>query len=388
MDDAFNTASDTEGRYNSSGVHRSFSSFLYDRLVENLSILLPGGCAVYSFLTVAHLVVLEGATARLMASIALLTAVTCGVSIWAFKPLAAEGGRGRVVAFVVAGVVLANPLLHLQQTGAPRDTTMVAFVALCVGLVYVDRLQIYVLLAAAPVLWAAIAAQTGWSAEWTHFAFVLLFAEVLAVITFESRRRMYQTLFRQEGLLLERALTDPLTGLANRAALMENLTVRFAGAERDPDRRFAVCFIDLNGFKRVNDVYGHSVGDETLKNVGRILRENCRPGDLPARFGGDEFVAVYDVVEDYETAVAVGDRIYKALAEEFDVGGVQLTAHSSVGVVWSGHGYANPDELLEAADGAMYRKKRVRIGPGAPRPRGVEREEMFSSFQRDVPRPA
>lgn len=345
--------------------------------------MLPGGCAVYSFLTVAHLVVLEGATARLMASVALLTAVTCGVSIWAFKPLVAEGGRGRVVAFVVAGVVLVNPVVHLQQTGAPRDTTMLAFVALCVGLVYVDRLQIYVLLAAAPVLWAAIAAQTGWSAEWTHFAFVLLFAEVLAVITFESRRRMYQTLFRQEGLLLERALTDPLTGLANRAALMENLTARYALAERDPDRRFAVCFIDLNGFKRINDVYGHSVGDEILKNVGRILRESCRPDDLPARLGGDEFVIVYDIVQDYATAVAVADRVHKALGDEFNIGGIQLTAQSSVGVVWSGHGYANEDELLEAADGAMYRQKKLRTGSEAPRPRGDQQESIFSPLQRE-----
>lgn len=146
------------------------------------------------------------------------------------------------------------------------------------------------------------------------------------------------------------ALTDPLTGLANRT--------RFGQALRevsDEGRTAVLLLLDLDGFKNINDTLGHGAGDEVLCEVARRLRRTCRAGELVARLGGDEFVIL---VRDDDLAAGgqLGQRLVEVLAEAFDVGGRPTRLGASVGVAGTRPG-ALPGDLLRDADIAMYSAK-------------------------------
>jgi len=181
-------------------------------------------------------------------------------------------------------------------------------------------------------------------------------------------RGAVETLGVQLGLALEnasltddlrhRAFTDSLTGLANRASLLERVEQETERAQRgDPERRgFAVLLVDLDGFKSVNDSHGHAVGDLLLISAAQRLRHSIRPGDTAARLGGDEFAAVLTDLGTEDDAAAVAERVVAALREPFAFEGILLTASGSVGLAhWAGH--ANADAVLRDADSAMYAAK-------------------------------
>jgi diguanylate cyclase (GGDEF)-like protein/PAS domain S-box-containing protein len=158
-------------------------------------------------------------------------------------------------------------------------------------------------------------------------------------------------LTRRESQLATLAMTDPLTGLSNRAALTDRLD-EACGA----DERVVLAFVDLNGFKDINDTFGHQAGDAVLVEVGARLTRVAREPDVVARFGGDEFVVLFRDVPPEVVPNALVERIRVALDEPWrGLGATTVTA--SVGTVDNRDGTAGPEELIRIADTAMYSRK-------------------------------
>jgi diguanylate cyclase (GGDEF)-like protein len=132
---------------------------------------------------------------------------------------------------------------------------------------------------------------------------------------------MYQELRR-------RATRDPLTGLANRDLAIQRLDQSLASGFGP---FIGLLFCDLDGFKSVNDRLGHDAGDDLLRQVAARFQNGLRPGDLIARFGGDEFVAVLGEIKSLDDVIDVGRRLVKALNEPFDLGEERVTASASIG---------------------------------------------------------
>jgi diguanylate cyclase (GGDEF)-like protein/PAS domain S-box-containing protein len=155
-----------------------------------------------------------------------------------------------------------------------------------------------------------------------------------------------------EAQLAHQANHDPLTGLPNRTLLAQYVAERFHPGVGG----LACLFLDLDNFKVVNDSLGHTAGDELLVEVATRLRATVRPGDLVARFGGDEFVVVCEQVAE-DDAVALAERITAALAEPMRLGGVDVRPHASVGVTVQTAEHLGAEELIRDCDIAMYQAK-------------------------------
>ncbi len=158
---------------------------------------------------------------------------------------------------------------------------------------------------------------------------------------------------RLEDELRERALSDQLTGLANRALFLEG--VRHALERRDP-RPLVVCFLDLDDFKAVNDAHGHAAGDQLLRTIGSRLPQAVRPGDTVARFGGDEFAVLLEDT-DLDVAVGVAQRLLEAISMPVNIGDAEVVTHASIGLALCSEQHRDPDALLAEADAAMYAAK-------------------------------
>lgn len=159
-----------------------------------------------------------------------------------------------------------------------------------------------------------------------------------------------------EKQLRYEAMHDPLTGLPNRSLFMEQLAHAMAAAARYSEN-YAVLFMDLDQFKRVNDTFGHAVGDEVLIQVGRRLKRCLRASDTVARFGGDEFAVLAYDVEDQSDVVMFAERIERHLQEPLAIKGHKLHISASIGIVIGEARYSQPAEVLRDADAAMYRAK-------------------------------
>ena len=174
---------------------------------------------------------------------------------------------------------------------------------------------------------------------------------------FDARRaELLSELGQERARLAHLARHDVLTGLPNRRSLFEELghVVDSCTAQR---QAAAVLFIDLNGFKAVNDHDGHSTGDRLLSEVAARLARVTRPGDTVARFGGDEFVVLCRDLSDPDVEAAlVADRVHLALAEPFVINGRRQLVSASIGVSIVGAD-DDPERILSAADAAMYATK-------------------------------
>jgi diguanylate cyclase (GGDEF)-like protein/PAS domain S-box-containing protein len=151
------------------------------------------------------------------------------------------------------------------------------------------------------------------------------------------------------------AFHDALTGLPNRALLMERVTRQIAVAQREAGR-LALIYIDLDGFKAVNDALGHEVGDELLRVIAQRLQTLVRPGDTVARLGGDEFVTLVEDPNTVDTA-AIASRIIATIREPFDLLGHRAQIGASIGVAIFPYDGVSAAELLRRADQAMYAAK-------------------------------
>jgi diguanylate cyclase (GGDEF)-like protein/PAS domain S-box-containing protein len=163
-----------------------------------------------------------------------------------------------------------------------------------------------------------------------------------------ERRRLQEKLEYQ-------AYHDPLTALANRAMVTERLGQIFAGPAGQ--RRVGLCFLDLDGFKVVNDSLGHDVGDQLLKTVASRLTRCCGAGQLVARMGGDEFVIIVEDTAGDADMVALADKVLVAMAEPVRVDDHELNVTASIGVIERLVADTNPEDLFQAADITMYRAK-------------------------------
>ncbi len=152
---------------------------------------------------------------------------------------------------------------------------------------------------------------------------------------------------------------DALTGLDNRKSLQEHLQESLQEA-RLRNQRNAVLFIDLDGFKPINDGYGHAAGDTLLKAAARRIKRCARDVDFVARLGGDEFVVVLHDIHNAEEVQAVVQRICAAVESPIGIDHVQLTVGASIGVAIFPEQGETADELLAAADQEMYRIKNAR----------------------------
>ncbi|MDE1949314.1 MAG: EAL domain-containing protein [Burkholderiales bacterium] len=180
-----------------------------------------------------------------------------------------------------------------------------------------------------------------------------------------ERRRL------QEQLQLS-SHTDALTGLPNRAVVVERVQRALEHAARHPEYGFAVLFMDFDRFKQVNDTLGHSAGDELLRQIARRVVDTLRPGDAvariasqlqtAARIGGDEFVVVLEGVRDAEDVAVIAERLLGVLADPYTIEHHAVHSSASIGIVTSGHTATSADELLRDADTAMYEAKRAGRG--------------------------
>lgn len=156
--------------------------------------------------------------------------------------------------------------------------------------------------------------------------------------------------------LEHRAMHDQLTGLPNRELLMDRLSVALARLGRQ-GTAVGVLFIDLDGFKEVNDVHGHDVGDELLIRVSDRLRREVRDGDTVARFGGDEFVVLCEDLVRIEAAEPLARRLAEAVAQPVSIAERLLVVHASIGVVVEQNSATSAEALVKRADAEMYRVK-------------------------------
>ncbi|WP_306207059.1 putative bifunctional diguanylate cyclase/phosphodiesterase [Actinoplanes sp. RD1] len=157
------------------------------------------------------------------------------------------------------------------------------------------------------------------------------------------------------------AVTDPLTGLSNRALITESLTELTRQPVRD-GRHGAVLLIDLDRFKPINDAYGHDAGDAVLQGVAAALRAVIRSGDTAGRLGGDEFAVVLPALPSRDAAEGIAERLVDALRTPVVFGNQLLHVEASVGVAFHEEGTADAEQLLAHADAAMYAAKRAGRG--------------------------
>jgi diguanylate cyclase (GGDEF)-like protein/PAS domain S-box-containing protein len=153
-------------------------------------------------------------------------------------------------------------------------------------------------------------------------------------------------------------MRDWLTGLANRVALMDRLTQAILALERQAGK-VGVLFFDVDDFKSINDTLGHRAGDEVLVKIAERLSSVARRFDTVARYGGDEFVLLSTALTTAAGLESIGERVLAALATGVEVDGTPLTVTASIGGVIIDDATADPNDVLDQADAAMYAAKQA-----------------------------
>lgn len=198
---------------------------------------------------------------------------------------------------------------------------------------------------------------------WTQHAFqfgatldMLLFMRVLGLRT-QAMALAARQARRDLGVMASLAHTDPLTGLPNRRGL--NAALAEALPQADAARLVAIYVLDLDGFKPVNDRYGHDVGDELLVAVAQRLRAHIRSSDVVARVGGDEFVLMASALPDERSAHELGHKLCEAFVRPFDVAGERVQVGLTAGYALAPMDGREALDLLKRADAAMYAGKQA-----------------------------
>lgn len=236
----------------------------------------------------------------------------------------------------------------------------VFLVSYCTGIV--TRLAVRPKLATACVL---IAALPYIAALLLHAMFLYnmlaLFLLMMTLASFQLIRTSYRLTF---DVLITRAElaalagSDPLTGLANRFTVDQQLQRLFLGQQVRPGQTVAVHFIDLDRFKAANDTFGHAAGDAILVEVARRLNDLLPSNAIAARRGGDEFLVIQPHLATSKEAVNLADRMIKSLCLPYAVLDQEITIGASIGVAATDNGKEAPHRLVVAADHALYEAKR------------------------------
>ncbi len=164
---------------------------------------------------------------------------------------------------------------------------------------------------------------------------------------------------RAEGLLATTANTDPLTDIPNRLYLESKLDALTSSANRASDR-FALLFCDLDGFKQVNDIHGHAVGDKVLYQVAKRFSKHIREEDIIARYGGDEFVILISPLIDDDVVSVIKEKIERSISQPFDVAGIKINIGVSIGTAIYPDEATCVTELINHADRRMYQIKNTK----------------------------
>jgi len=209
----------------------------------------------------------------------------------------------------------------------------------------------------AAVVMAALltAGANGGEAELTWL--IIVVAGTILVRQFLGARTnegLMRDLTRQRAQLARQAFRDPLTGLGNRAMFMDHARDALSDAD---DTMTAVILLDLDGFKGVNDTYGHAAGDELLRVTAERLNANVRTNDTVSRLGGDEFVVLLPRLTDDQIADTVANRILRDLLQPLVVDETVLTIRASAGIAFARGTDHDVDEILREADAALYQAK-------------------------------
>ena len=235
-------------------------------------------------------------------------------------------------------------------------------------------------------MWKVLTTEGHWSGEiWDRRKNGELFVELIsisAVPDASGKTQQYVGLFSDITALKEHqnqleyiAHFDALTGLANRVLLADRLRQAMSQAQRR-QQRLAVAYLDLDGFKAINDSYGHEAGDHVLINLGQRMKQGLREGDTLARMGGDEFVAVLIDLEDTAASVPMLNRLLMAAAQPVQWNNHSLQVSASLGVTFYPQAQdIDADQLLGQADQAMYQAKVA----------GKNRYHMFEAAQSPLP---
>lgn len=190
----------------------------------------------------------------------------------------------------------------------------------------------------------------------------------------------------------DRAFHDSLTGLPNRALLVDHLQRLVSRTKRHPIEQFALLYLDLTDFKAINDDFGHHEGDAVLKEAARRLLSCARAEDIVARIGGDEFAILLDPIETASTAEAFAKRVHAALAIPFGVQGSNRVVGTSVGIALGTSAYSSAADVVRDADIAMYEAKvggateQTVIFDDSLRERGLSRHQLEADVRHAIER--
>jgi diguanylate cyclase (GGDEF)-like protein len=268
-----------------------------------------------------------------------------------------RGFRGRRGAFAVqlaAAAVMGGAICGMHYTGMAAASFPAGTVCLSQNVLAGKSLELLVTLAAVVLLALTLL---------TSILDARMQSTTMRLA--QSLQESNQQLQRANEELQQRAFLDPLTGLPNRVLFEDRLAHALQGMARRGERlvertppKLAVLFIDLDGFKPVNDSLGHAAGDLVLREAGRRLRQAARDGDTVARVGGDEFLLLMEGVASLADCAQLARRLVQVLGQPFDVAGQSVEISGSVGiVVHPDQGQA--DKLVAHADAAMYSAKRA-----------------------------
>lgn len=178
------------------------------------------------------------------------------------------------------------------------------------------------------------------------------------VTHFVSVKEDFTEMKRLQDRMHSLAHHDQLTGLPNRTLFYDRLKHTHALAKRR-GRGFALFYLDLDGFKVVNDTYGHELGDDLLKAAGQRIADCVRESDTVARIGGDEFTVLLSDLQDRDTTASIARLIIDAITRPFTLNGVTCCIGVSIGISFYPGDGEEPDRLLSCADAAMYRVKNL-----------------------------
>jgi diguanylate cyclase (GGDEF)-like protein len=181
--------------------------------------------------------------------------------------------------------------------------------------------------------------------------------------TLEKEARANKALRKSERDFQHAALHDSLTGLANRKNLGDVLRKLIVNYKNDPTGSFQVLFLDIKGFKNINDSLGHSIGDKVLMIAGRRFVRMVDKKDTVARIGGDEFAIVLKDVSSAAKAQKVARKIYASITQPFSLSGNQINIDVNIGIAPCDAEYDTPEEILRDADIAMHSAKEKSDGP-------------------------
>lgn len=250
-----------------------------------------------------------------------------------------------------AQLLVVPPLMAFFFSGIRRGVWTVIFMVVLTALFFALEL------AGVVFQYAANAADIDQSRMQTSFLCIAT-VSVLALIFERTASKLKRERDAEHEKALQLAETDVLTGLANRRSFDTQLNARI-GSDA-PAHELALCYIDLDGFKAINDRYGHGVGDEVLREIAQRLRHSVRGNDVVGRHGGDEFTLIIGALSDQDALSLMMDRMLASIRQPIDTSAGALSVGASIGLAFYPQHGTSIEVLKKAADRAMYAAKQKR----------------------------